>query len=412
MPETIILAQQEQPDSGPRERVLKLFDAARYAELVGFTQGLEEGGNTNANTVDIVALRAISLRRLGHTREAVRNFEAAVEVVRSFDNVNAGAFGELFYELAELYGEQGDSERALAVVNEGLQIRPQSPTHQILAGYWHEKLGNSDAARAQYREVLAALAPGTEGRVVVEARLAALKGADSSHRVRVEQKAQAVRLSPPILVVPINGIDERLDLLDVCLLLEAEVQLRCTVNAMVRVPEEKLLVGERLQYNGYHLLELLRQGRPPGREDVFVLGVTNRDMYMGDARFVFSMQDTKGRVAVVSSYRLLERLPAYWDARVLATRRMLVQMLSAVGSGFGLQRPSSAHCPLAYPNSVEEFLMKGTHLCESTRAQWRQTLEAIGGRQARFDDQRLATLIRLQQRYLIESGQSLEYNLN
>jgi predicted Zn-dependent protease len=135
---------------------------------------------------------------------------------------------------------------------------------------------------------------------------------------------------------------------------------------------------------------------------VFVVGVTSHDMYAEDANFVFSISFPEWRVAVVSSYRLTERLPAYWDADVLATRRVLVELLSAIGTGLSLARPTSAHCPLAYPNSLKQFIERSDRLCDSTRTQWRSLLSDLGDRPLRFDAVRLAALARAEREYLIE----------
>jgi predicted Zn-dependent protease len=394
------------PIDPPAATVAAMFRAGRYAELVDNTRGCEPGVVLDAERVNRVMLRAISLRRLGRPEEAIVDFDCTVEVVRAFDNVDAAQYGELFYELAELYGEQGDIERALQIVDEGLRIRPRSPTHQILAAYWHETLGRLDEARMRYREVLPTLPPDSEGNVVVTARLGRLDR--RSPAAIASPGTQAIRLTPHVLLVPLNDSDSRVNLRDLCVLIEHRLQLRCSVVAPLTIPDHALRTGERLQYDAERVLGVLGQARLPDDHEVFVLALTSRDIFAGDAQYLFSLQDPSRRMALVSSYRLLERLPPYWDPKVLATRRLLIQVLSAIGNGLGLARPRSPQCPLAYPNSVAEFVGKSTRLCESTQTQWRQMREQIGGREARFDQQRLETLGRVLNEYLIEPEPRLE----
>ena len=389
-------------DNRNSKRVWEYFRAGHYEEVVELGGAQLEGRDVDERTLNTAMLRGISLRRLGRNEEAIRGFEAALPAVRSLDNVTAERFGELLYDLAELYGERGDIQRALETVQEGLRIRPQSATHQLLAAYWYELLGDQDSAQVRYREILPTLAAGSEGYVVAGERLAALAGRAPTQGVQLVQREQVVHASRRILLVPINQVDDRVDLADACLLLESKLELPCGVNSPVEIPEERFIEEGRTLYHSGRIASLLHQGRRPDSENVFVVGVTSHDMYSGDANFVFSSQYPEWRVAVVSSYRLTERLPAYWDADVLATRRVLIQLLSAIGNGFGLDRPTSAHCPLAYPNGVAAFLKKSDRLCESTRTQWRDALNVLAGRRMRFDDARLAELARAERQYLME----------
>jgi predicted Zn-dependent protease len=383
-------------------QVWELYRAGRYEEVVQLAGAQLEARNPDERILNSAMILGTSLRRLGRNEGAIRSFEAALPALRSLDNVTAETYGDLFYDLAELYGKRGDIRRALETVEEGLRIRPQSATHQLLAAYWYELLGDQRAARVRYGEILPTLAAGSEGHVVARKRLAALTGQAPAQGPDPLQREQIVHASRRLLLIPINQIDSRVDLDDACLLLESKLELPCGVAALLEIPEERITEGGRLLYHAGHIASLLHQGRRPELEDVFAVGITSHDMYAGNANFVFSSQHPSWRVAVVSSYRLTETLPPYWDADVLATRRLVIQLLSAIGTGFGLDRPTSAHCPLAYPNGLEAFFKKSDRLCQSTQAQWRNVLKPFKDRRMRFDDARLAELARAERRYLME----------
>ncbi len=389
-------------DSRRSKQVVELFRAGRYDEVVELGGRQLDGRDVDERTLNTAILRGVSLQRLGRNEEAIRDFEAGLPALRALDNVQAERYGELLYNLAELYGEGGEIQRALETVEEGLRIRPQSTTHQLLAAYWYELLGDQNIAQARYGEILPTLAAGSEGHVVTMERLAALAQRNSAQSAHPVQREQVVHISRRIVLVPINQIDDRIDLSDTCLLLESKLELPCSVNSLVEIPEERITVGGRTLYHADRIASLLYHSRRPDSENVFVIGVTSHDIYAGDANFLFSAQYPDWHVAVVSSYRLTEHLPAYWDADVLATRRLLIQLLSAVGTGFGLDRPTSPHCPLAYPNGVEAFMNKSDRLCASTRTQWRNTLTALEGRRVHFDGARLAELAKAQRKYLVE----------
>jgi len=392
----------ESGDSRVSQRAWELFRAGRYEDVVDLAGSQLEGRDVDTRTLHLSMVRAISLRRLGRKDEAIRGFEATLPAVRALDSVKAGRVGELLYDLAELYAERGDIQRALDTVQEGLRIRPQSTTHQLLAAYWTELLGDRNAAQTRYSEILPTLAPGSEGQVVAEKRLAALAGREPDAGVGFVQREQVVHVSQRIVLVPINERDDRVDLADACLLIESKLELPCQVSAPIEIPEERIVEGGRTLYHAGRIASLLYHARRPNSENAFLVGVTSHDMYSGDANYVFSSQYVSWKVAVVSSYRLTERLPGYWDADVLATRRVVIQLLSAIGNGFGLTRPTSATCPLAYPDSVEAFAKKSHRLCQSTRTQWRDVLKVPDDRLARFDDVRLAKLARVQRKYLME----------
>ena len=81
---------------------------------------------------------------------------------------------------------------------------------------------------------------------------------------------------------------------------------------------------------------------------------------------------------------------------------MSIQAISAVGTGLGFQRPMSDHCPLAYPNGVEAFVLKRGQLCASEVRDRDAFLARLGAERMQHDAVRAAAVARTRHAYLLD----------
>lgn len=381
-------------------RANALFRAAHYEEVAELAEHHYASHDVTPENLPLLVRQAISYRRLGRSEAAIAAFEAGLPALRSLDEVSAEPYGQMLYDLAQLYDDVGSSEQAAEVLREGLRLRPSSSMHRALLASLDESLAEMDLARAEFLEIIESAPSGSEARVVAERRLARLDGKPwpAAATAPEPQLTRAVQLA----IIPVEPLDARLDLDELCLVLEEMLWLPCRVMPAQVVPDEKFRDEERNQFRAEKILGVLVETRRRFQSDVVQLAVVSRDMFSDDNNFVFSSARYQERIAVLSTYRLLESLPSYWPADALAGRRVAIQAISAVAGALGLARPTGAQCPTAYPNGLESFLLKRAELCASTIRSRDALLERLGGERIQQDSVRQAATRRALRHYLID----------
>jgi predicted Zn-dependent protease len=172
---------------------------------------------------------------------------------------------------------------------------------------------------------------------------------------------------------------------DLCLLLESKWLVPCTPLPPVQMDEALILDERRRQYQAERILTELARGYPAHlRPHPYIIALTERDIFGPDTNFVFSWQVPTAGLGVLSTHRFVTGLDDFYEPGVVATRRVGIQLLSTSGSLLGFTRPTYPECPLAYPHAFNEFLLKGSKLCESTIEQRDALLKTRGGSSTPF----------------------------
>ena len=408
-PENVTRLWRGEPDPRATERAFHLFRAHRYPEVIALAEKHFARRAPGPDNLVLLRFQAVSYRKLDRTADAIRTYETALPVVRGLDDVKAEGHAPLLYELAMLTDAAGDTRAAAAILEEGLRLRPASAMHRALLAAWYQDLGDGERARDLFRELLDAVPEGSEPHAVAVRRLARAAGRDPGAEGDAARAPAELTRQAAIALVPFEGLDPRLDPTAICLVLEEQLRIPCAALPPQRVPGDLLLDPERNQWRAGRVLAALHEVLPKvahgfsvPEENVFALALTSHDLFEGDANFVFASADHAHRVAVVSSYRLLEELPRYWDTAALAGRRVSIQALSAVGHALGFTRPTSQHCPLAYPNGLEAFVLQRGALCSGTARERDAFLARLGGERIHHDVVRAAASSRTAHAYLLE----------
>jgi archaemetzincin len=122
---------------------------------------------------------------------------------------------------------------------------------------------------------------------------------------------------------------------------------------------------DRNQYHSAAVLRRLAQLR--GEQDAPILGVTDVDLFIPDAPFVFGEADRDAGVAVVSCLRLThgpDGRPADPDR---LRRRVQVEAVHELGHLLGLSHCQDAHCAMFLSHKPSDSDRKGPGLCASCR---------------------------------------------
>jgi archaemetzincin len=123
---------------------------------------------------------------------------------------------------------------------------------------------------------------------------------------------------------------------------------------------------ERRQYHSTAVLRRLAGARAPG-DRVPVVGVTDVDLFIPDAPFVFGEADRDARTAVVS----VARLQAGVDGRPVEPerlrRRAQVETTHELGHLLGLSHCADSRCAMYLSHKASDSDRKGPGLCSACR---------------------------------------------
>ena len=316
----------------------------------------------------IYLYKALSHQRLEQTEGAIAAYETALPFIKRMDNVQRGRYAYVFFNLGQLLHTQGNTDSALLQLEEALIHHPQNFYYQIVMGDVYREAGMEDAALTHFNEILDSPDLTEEQRVVIDIKKGKIKSyLQASFGETLDTSQLRIHDRFSLKIQPINYVDPLINLDAICSLLQSKYLLECEVLPPMALPEEKILDEHRDQYNADRIMDELRPRFPSTKKrNYYVLAITGKDIFGGKSNYVFSWQDGSWGVGVVSSHRFVARLDDFYEKNIIATRRLGIQFLSTTGSMLGFKRASKSHCPMAYPDSLGDFLKKGSKLCQST----------------------------------------------
>jgi predicted Zn-dependent protease len=205
-----------------------------------------------------------------------------------------------------------------------------------------------------------------------------------------------------IKIQPLEPYSSQLDLADVCTLLKSKYLVKCEVLPTVRMEENGILDSKRDQYGADKIISGLAKDHPNPQVNRYVLvAVTDKNIYRGDTNFVFSTQNSKMGLGVVSTYMFRASLPPE-EKETIYNRRMGIQFMSTAGKVIGLTVPSDPTCALAYPNSLDDFNKKTSKLCGNNAAERDIFLSQYGGATRDFSQEERDEIERVYKKYYFE----------
>lgn len=154
---------------------------------------------------------------------------------------------------------------------------------------------------------------------------------------------------------------------------ESVFRVPARVGAPSGRPDEAFDEGRR-QYSSHRILLWLAANRPRGAARL--IGLTDADLFIPVLTFVFGEAQLKGRVAVVSTARLLGAgLPGEAARFPLRVR---TEVIHELGHTFGLLHCRSPRCAMARSASLRDVDAKQPDLCETCRALFLENAFEIG----------------------------------
>lgn len=127
-------------------------------------------------------------------------------------------------------------------------------------------------------------------------------------------------------------------------------------------------------------LNLIEGYRSDDRRTMYV-GVTEENIYSGDANFVFSEYTTKdGLGGSILSYNMMmaKTLGETYESQRRLAERMAKELVPASLKSLNIPRPSDPSDPYSYSSGVDRLAQKGLTLSESTKAALDKFRDAAG----------------------------------
>lgn len=151
-----------------------------------------------------------------------------------------------------------------------------------------------------------------------------------------------------------------------CLRDHLEAQFHTKVNVLrLEFDCRSVLDLHRNQYNSSAIVKRLEQDIPTAASKV--LAVTGLDLYIPVVTFVFGQARLNGQCAVVSSYRLDNRIYGLPENPTLLRERLLKEATHELGHTYGLHHCHNPECVMQLSSCIKEIDSKSRRFCDRCR---------------------------------------------
>lgn len=318
-------------------------------------------------------LKSRELRKKGLS-EKLSRIEESYQIGK-LNDVTLRNYVEVYFNLAKLYLNEEDFDKAIALYKRGLQIDSWRQDKILDLGYAYKGKGLYGDAYERFNQVLS-LKPDIFTWLRVKWEITALKKKIGNFKEKEEKiKLSEGRLKDLVIYMLPFGISDKEMLEDLRCLLQDTFKIRFFILNPLLGPVPGF-DKERNQYLVEPLLEYVSQEYKsiffiPRTQAILI--VTSFDITGKDLNFIFGHSDAVLKLGIISYHRFL------WDKpkHKLFFKRLLTQSLSTGGFLLGLPRCSSLGCARSYPHSFAEFKRKSHKLCRECQNNLNKILEKL-----------------------------------
>ncbi|MCB1706139.1 MAG: hypothetical protein KDI17_14845 [Halioglobus sp.] len=342
---------------------------------------------------------------IGDDDAAFAVLDPALPRIAELDNVQQRRYADVYFVLGEITAADAQFARARGYLLQGLRLEPNNLMYQLYLGDMYMKAGDTRLAREHYLELLETPGLAPEQRAMIRISMPEGDGVDRFTEESRKQLAQMAFLDYPLItLVPINKLPDAVVPTELCLILESVFRMGCVVKSPITfAPNEAGLRNGQIDAVAV-IAELESTFARPGVAPI--VGIMSEDIFSGTARFVFSTQALDSGYGVVSTFRFFQTGRYSYANENIYNRRLTVQLISVVGQLLGFERPLQPYCPLAYPNSLDEFLLKRAALCPSTQSSLDELLAELGTQEgirfSKFSSAKISRILEVKARYGID----------
>ncbi len=288
------------------------------------------------------------------------------------NDVLVRGYVNVYFDLAKIYFEEKDFDKAIQSYERGLQIDSWRTDMVFELACAYKSKGLYSQAKERFNQVLALkTSPVTFLRAKWELFNLRNKVSDLKEDALIKQNKLKDLI---VYILPFKVAD--IDMLeDLRVLLQDRFKFRFSILKSLPEPAE----GFDQNRNQYFVDPLFKYVNREYESVFFVpdtqaiMIVTSFDITEQGLNFIFGRTDPQMRLGIVSFNRFLAGNPS----KEVLFKRLLTQCLSTGGFLLGLPRCSSPGCARSYPHSFQEFKRKSYNLCKECQNNLNKLLEKI-----------------------------------
>lgn len=145
--------------------------------------------------------------------------------------------------------------------------------------------------------------------------------------------------------------------------LETSIGFDVNTSAAVPVPDSAYLV-ERGQYLADNVLSVLL---PLKKEDSYILGITDVNMFTPGTNFVFGLSDPSSGIAIISISLLRSQDSCDPCGEELLLQRALKEAIHELGHLLGMGHCPDGNCVMHFSGSLIDTDIKQSYFCTNCR---------------------------------------------
>ncbi|MFO7867455.1 MAG: archaemetzincin family Zn-dependent metalloprotease [Candidatus Aminicenantes bacterium] len=176
-----------------------------------------------------------------------------------------------------------------------------------------------------------------------------------------------------ITLLPVGEVESDL-MLWLCRPLRKFFKAGVNIYAVMKFPRDAFN-PVRGQYFAALIISRIRRCLSPGEQER-ILGVTEKDIYADELKFIFGKAEMPGQFALISLARLRPSFYGYYEKKNLIRQRMLKEAVHELGHTWGLGHCSNPACAMHFSFSLKDTDNKEHSFCDSCRKKWQN---ASGG---------------------------------
>ncbi|MEE9200713.1 MAG: archaemetzincin family Zn-dependent metalloprotease [Candidatus Brocadiales bacterium] len=176
--------------------------------------------------------------------------------------------------------------------------------------------------------------------------------------------ASGVEAPRVVRLIPVGEVKEKL-LVELADSLEKDLGVVAQVGPAMEVPADAYN-PKKNQYFSTEILRALKDMGPGGR--LYLLGVTELDLYVPTLNFVFGEALPLRHVAIISLRRLREEFYGKDADPSLLSERMIKEAVHELGHVWGMRHCPNPKCVMFFSNSLADTDRKSKNLCPNCQA--------------------------------------------
>jgi predicted Zn-dependent protease len=359
---------------------------------------LDDSG-VNEKYFELLIYRGILYEKIGEDEKALDDYEASIFFIEgNLDNVMRSYYSYVYFYAGLILSEKNDT-KSIEYAEEGLKLSPNDNINRIYLGQIYQNLGKNTDALNYYLKLNESDSLNTEERVIIKMSIDKLNEKPNSVNLLINTYNPNININ----IYPLNNLSTDSFLDNLCKLLSYKFRMKCNVMEEIKIEESLILNSDRNMYDAEKIIEIVNSslGIDEDKYNITIL-FTGKGIYTNELDFIFSRQYFDKKIGVISSDRFEKGLPILPEKDKLLVRRLGIQFISTVGQLVGLKRATDPSCPLAYPNSLNDFYQKTSKICFENQAYIDETRSRFSVSLISFKNEELKAIEKVYQDYYFE----------